>query len=402
MYHQFYGLGHDPFRLTPDGRDVYSHPSFDRARAYLEYGLLQAEGFVVASGPPGSGKTTLARALIAQLPPSTQVAEVVTSRLEAADLLRMVASGYGLSPAHRDKASVIDTLREGLIGHARAGRRCLVVVDEAQDLPEESLEELRLLTNLTDRGYPLMQILLLGQPGLVAMLRRPELEQFLQRTLASCRLEPLKTGESVGYIRHRLRSAGWSGDPALTRAGMELIHYAAGGIPRRINLIASRVLLNGYAEGLHRIGVGGVLEVLQEMDDRSFAEWEPIAKELAERERDEPEPPPPEPPEKRPAPAEPFIGEPLGRRQGAAPEPAPAAPYERYADEPRVIEPEDNLTIGGDEREWRAAGRPRGASGGHRATVVAVALVLLALGIAASSIIPVNEILPSLLNGTAP
>lgn len=398
MYHQFYGLGHDPFRLTPDGRDVYPHPSFDRARAYLEYGLLQAEGFVVVSGPPGSGKTTLARALIAQLPPSTQVAEVVTSRLEATDLLRMVASGYGLAPAHRDKASVIDTLREGLINHTRAGRRCLVVVDEAQDLPEDSLEELRLLTNLTDRGYPLMQILLLGQPGLLAMLRRPELEQFQQRTLASCKLEPLKTDETVGYIRHRLRSAGWTGDPTLTRAGMELIHYAAGGVPRRINLIASRVLLHGYAEGLHRLGVGELLEVLNEMDDESVSDWEPVARELAERERDEPDPPPPE---KKPAPAEPFIGDPEPRHARATPEPAPVS-YERYAAEPRVIEPDDDLTIGGDEREWRAAERPRGSSGGHRAAVFAVALVLLALGIAASSIIPVNELLPSLLNGTGP
>jgi type II secretory pathway predicted ATPase ExeA len=392
MYHQFYGLRHDPFRLTPDGRDVYSHPSFDRARAYLEYGLLQAEGFVVVSGPPGSGKTTLSRALIAQLPPATQVAEVVTSRLEATDLLRMVAGGFGLALEHRDKASVIAALHQGLVGHARAGRRCLVVVDEAQDLPEESLEELRLLTNLTDRGYPLVQILLLGQPGLLAMLRRPELEQFHQRTLASCRLEPLKTDETVGYIRHRLRTAGWSGDPALTRAGMELIHFASGGIPRRINLIASRVLLHGYAEGLHRIGVGELLDVLHEMDDESVADWEPVARELAERERVEPEPPPPPPAEPRPA--EPAYNEPA-----PAAGPAPVS-YERYAHEPRVIDPEDDLTIGGDEREWRAAERPRGSGGGHRATVVAVALVLLALGIAATSIIPVNEILPSLLNGT--
>lgn len=398
MFYQFYGLTHDPFRLTPDGRDVYPHPSFDRARAYLEYGLLQAEGFVVVSGIPGSGKTTLSRALIGQLPPSTQVAEVVTSRLDAINLLRMVASGFGMSPPHRDKASVIETLRIGLTTHARAGRRCLAVVDEAQDLPEKSLEELRLLTNLTDRDRPLVQILLLGQPGLLALLRRPELEQFHQRTLASCRLEALTVDDGIGYIRHRLRYAGWRGDPTITRAAMELVHHAAGGLPRRINLIASRLLLHGYAEGLHRLGVAELLEVLREMNDESVDEWEPVAERLARSEREEPEPEPePLPPPPSP---EPFIDEPAGAPDPTAgPEPAPD-PF--AAREPRRIEPDADLIVGGEEREWRAAVKPRRrSSAAPRATLIAVVFVVVALGIAASSMIPLDQILPSLLNGAS-
>lgn len=425
MYYQFFGLARDPFRLTPDGQDVYSHPSFDRARAYLEYGLLQAEGFVVVSGPPGSGKTTLSRSLIDQLPTGTRIAEVVTSRLDAVDLLRMVASELSLAPPHRDKASVIQTLRDGLVALKRSGHRALVLVDEAQDLPADSLEELRLLTNLTDNNTPLLQILLLGQPGLLDMLRRPEMEQFLQRTIASCRLEPLTREQTAGYVQHRLRAAGWRGDPVLTRAVLELLHHAAGGVPRRINLISGRLLLYGYAEGVHRLGVAELLEVLGEMNDESVGEWEPVAQRLSVEELAEPEPelpewprsgsphsaPVTEPDDSAPV-REPFIkDDPVIGAGRADPPPWPASgdAFPDRHDGPSsgrgdVIEDPIEPLRGADDplssgpRNGATAASPRRRSG-WRMTLLAVVLVAIALAVAAGSIIPLDEILPGFLDG---
>ena len=295
MYDQFYGLSYDPFRLTPTGRDVYQHPSFERARAYLEYGLLRGEGFVVVTGPPGSGKTTLVRALINDLPRNTRLAEIETSRLRAEDLLRLTVSRFDLQPAHRDKASMIEALRHNLLESSRGNTRSLLIVDEAQDLPADSLEELRLLTNLTDRDHPLLQILLLGQPGLRDMIQRPELEQFHQRMVASCRLNPLAEAETIEFIRFRLERAGWQGDPTITPQAMKLIHRASAGIPRRVNLLASRLMLHGFAEGQHALGVSDLMSVLEEMEDESVEEWAVAVNELVDEEyRDaasRPEPP---------------------------------------------------------------------------------------------------------------
>ncbi|WP_018719086.1 ExeA family protein [Arhodomonas aquaeolei] len=274
MYHRFFGLEHDPFRLTPSAEMVFAHPSFKRARAYLEYGLMRGEGFVVVTGPPGCGKTTLVADLLASVPEETDIAQIVTSRLGAEDLLRLTASGFGLAPAHRDKATILATLQQDLTARAHRGRRALLVVDEAQDLEAEALEELRLLTNLTVNGEPALQILLLGQPPLRELIRRPEMEQFHQRLIASCRLEPLDEQQTRDYVHYRLERAGWDGDPSFSEAVFRLLHVATGGVPRRINLLAGRMLLDAFADSRHTIRAEHLRAVLDEMEDEALdEEW---------------------------------------------------------------------------------------------------------------------------------
>ncbi len=285
MYHRFYGLDHDPFRLTPSADTVYHHPSFERARAYLEYALMQAEGFVAVTGPPGSGKTTLAADLTAHLPASTDVAHIVTSRLDADDLLRMIASAFDLTPAHRDKAGVLDTLHKDLARRSAADRRSLLVVDEAQELSTEALEELRLLTNLTTAGKPLLQVVLLGQHSLREHLQRPEMERLHQRLIACCRLEPLTEEQTRAYVHYRLDQAGWQGDPAFTDPVLRLLHAASGGVPRRINLLAGRLLMDAFAAARHRVGVADLHGVLEEMQEETLeTAWRPLVDELAAEE----------------------------------------------------------------------------------------------------------------------
>lgn len=287
MYYDFYALRDNPFRLTPNGRNVYLHPSFEQARAYLEYGLLQGEGFVVVTGPPGSGKTTLMEDLLARLPEGARVAKVVTSRLGASDLLRMVAAAFDLRPTHRDKASILDALQQDLTRSHRRGNRNLLLVDEAQDLSSDALEELRLLTNLTLEGEPLLQVLLLGQPPLRDVVRRPELSQFHQRMIASSRLQAMTEEQTVDYVCHRLRCAGWRGDPAITDAALRLLHRAAGGVPRRVNIIASRLLLYGFTEGSHDLRLADLEAVLGEMEEESVDDWEDSREELERAEAEE-------------------------------------------------------------------------------------------------------------------
>ncbi|WP_435106018.1 AAA family ATPase [Arhodomonas sp. AD133] len=285
MYHRFYGLDHDPFRLTPSAATVYHHPSFERARAYLEYALMQAEGFVAVTGPPGSGKTTLAADLIAHLPAATDVAHIVTSRLDADDLLRMVAAAFDLTPAHRDKACVLETLHKDLARRAAADRRNLLVVDEAQELSTEALEELRLLTNLATADKPLLQVVLLGQHSLRERLQRPEMERLHQRLIACCRLEPLTEEQTRAYVHYRLDQAGWQGDPAFTDPVLRLLHAASGGVPRRINLLAGRLLMDAFAAARHRVGVADLRGVLEEMQEEALeTEWRPLVDELAAEE----------------------------------------------------------------------------------------------------------------------
>ena len=349
MYEQFYGLDYDPFRLTPTGRDVFAHTSFERARSYLEYGLLRAEGFVVITGPPGSGKTTLIRELLHNAPSGTRYAQIETSRLGADDLLRLVVARFGINPGQNDKASTIEALRDNLYRHARAGNRALLIVDEAQDLPVESLEELRLLTNLVHQDKPLLQIVLLGQPGLRDLIRRPELEQFHQRTVASCRLKPLEEAESIEFVRFRLQCAGWHGDPAITMAALRLLHAAAEGVPRRLNLLASRLLLHGFAEGQHRLGIDDAAEVLDEMEDEAVGDWRQVIDALRRGDEGQAITPETEPPTPSATPADTVThNEPKVEtaQPEADPQPAPEQPHRTSAEQtPNAVNPGADVIV---------------------------------------------------------
>jgi general secretion pathway protein A len=272
MYDRFYGFREEPFRLSPDHHFAYQHRGYKKARAYMAYAFMRAEGFVMVTGRPGTGKTTLVGALIDDLASERAlIANLVCSQLQADDLLSMVAHEFGVDINVTNKGQQIQLLSRSLQKWNREGRRALLIVDEAQDLSITAMEELRLLTNIQVSGKPLLQIFLLGQPELRELILRPEMEQVHQRIVAASHLLPLEPDETEQYVRHRLTAAGWRNDPAMSKAVYPLIFKFSEGIPRRINLICSRLMLHGSVEELHRIGAEDVRTVVEELQGESLA-----------------------------------------------------------------------------------------------------------------------------------
>ncbi|MFA7586500.1 MAG: AAA family ATPase, partial [Novosphingobium sp.] len=216
MFDDFYGLTGRPFQLTPDPAFYFETATHRKALSYLGYGLAQGEGFVVISGEVGAGKSTLVGHLMATIDPGRlTAAQVVTSRLDGEEIIHVAAHAFGLPVAGHDKASALGAIEAFLHQEARAGRRCLLIVDEAQNLSIDALEELRMLSNFQLGAHPLLQILLLGQPEFRDTLRESaELEQLRQRVIATHHLEPMSPGEVRPYIEYRLKCVGWQGNPA--------------------------------------------------------------------------------------------------------------------------------------------------------------------------------------------
>ncbi|QIB64729.1 AAA family ATPase [Kineobactrum salinum] len=272
MYDQFYRFNAEPFRLSPDHAFAYAHKGYTKARAYMAYAFLRAEGFVMITGRPGTGKTTLIGALLDQLAgENVTLANLVCTQLQADDLLKLVAYEFGVAPAVVHKGELLQRLTQQLKSWYRDGRRALLIVDEAQDLSVSAMEELRLLTNIQVDGRPLLQIFLLGQPELRELVLSPELEQVHQRIVAATHLRPLELDETEAYILHRLEVVGWCGDPSISRAIFPLVYKFSEGIPRRINLICSRLLLHCAVEQRHRVTVADMQEVVRELQDESLA-----------------------------------------------------------------------------------------------------------------------------------
>ncbi|TCO74330.1 AAA family ATPase [Chromatocurvus halotolerans] len=272
MYDLYYRFTAEPFRLSPDHHFAFQHRGYKKARAYMAYAFMRAEGFVMVTGRPGTGKTTLVGALVDDLSnEKVTTANIVCSQLEANDLLQMVAYEFGVDLAIRDKGALVQHLSRMLLKWHREGRRALLIVDEAQDLSVSAMEELRLLTNIQAAGKPLLQIFLLGQPELRELILSPQMEQVHQRIVAASHLEALELDETEAYVRHRLSLVGWRGDPDISRSVYPLIYKFSEGVPRRINLICSRLLLHGSVEQLHRLGVSDMKEVLGELQGESLA-----------------------------------------------------------------------------------------------------------------------------------
>lgn len=252
MYDKFYRFSSIPFLLTPDSRFFFGSSGHSRAMAHLVYGLSQEEGFIVITGEVGAGKTTLVEQLCAQLDQRAYViARIVTTRVSGDDLLRLVMTNFGMGETQGlDKATLLHRFETMARDQRRMGR-CLLVVDEAQNLSIAALEELRMLSNITVRGRASVQTILLGQPQFRRVLANPDLEQLRQRVLASYHLGPLTDAETRAYIEHRLKTVGWSDDPHWEDAAFAQVFTETEGIPRRINALCSRVLLFGALDERH-------------------------------------------------------------------------------------------------------------------------------------------------------
>lgn len=281
MFEDFYGLRARPFQLTPDPAFYFESATHRKALSYLGYGLAQGEGFVVITGEVGAGKSTLVAHLMATIDPARLTAAlVVTSALDGEQIVHVVAQAFGLAVEGHDKASALGAIESFLHAEARAGRRCLLIVDEAQNLSVAAIEELRMLSNFQLGAHPLLQTLLLGQPEFrQLLLESDQLEQLRQRVIATHHLTAMTAGEVRGYIEHRLACAGWQGSPSFDEAVHARIHAATGGIPRRINQVLNRLLLLGAVEQRSRIEVAMLEEVLGELyDDGAIALVAPQAR----------------------------------------------------------------------------------------------------------------------------
>jgi putative secretion ATPase (PEP-CTERM system associated) len=266
MFEDFYKLTGSPFKLGPDHRFFFPSRNHDKALSYLRYGLQQDEGFIVVTGDVGAGKTTLVSQLFAELDKKRFLAaQIVTSNIEADDAIRMILSAFGVTTRTGDKATLLRAFEAFLLSRHTAGQRVLMVVDEAQNLPLQTIEELRMLSNFTADGKSLFQSFLVGQPQFKEVLANPALEQFRQRVIASYHLGPISADETAEYIQHRLRLVRWAGDPVIEPEAYDLIHRHSGGIPRRINTLCGRLLLFGALEGLHVIDAQAVELVVADL-----------------------------------------------------------------------------------------------------------------------------------------
>ncbi|MCU7944235.1 MAG: AAA family ATPase [Candidatus Thiodiazotropha sp. (ex Cardiolucina cf. quadrata)] len=268
MFESYYKLDANPFRLSADERFRFAHKNYLKAWSYLVYALEQGEGFIMVTGRPGSGKTTLIRDILSEVDKSKILAiNLVTNQLQAEELLRKVALEYGLPAESFNKATLLTSIEDFVTKEYQAGRRAVIVIDEAQNLTLNGLEELRLLSNLQTGSHPLFQIFLIGQDDLRSLILSPEMEQIRQRMIASCQIETMDLQQTEGYIEHRLGIVGWNQDPVFDEAIFPLIHYLSDGIPRKINHIVSRLLLYGALEEKHELTEDDVWIVARELFD---------------------------------------------------------------------------------------------------------------------------------------
>ena len=264
VYQSCYGLTEQPFRLSPDSRFSFGHPSYDNAKAYLKYAVSEGEGFVVITGAPGTGKTTLIHSLLSELDSErVQVATLTDVQLEESELPVRVLEAFGLEQDGQRSPS--SQLKARLQANAGKGCRSILIVDEAQGLSESALEELRLLANLQQGSRLLMQVFLVGQEPLREKVRAPGMEQLHQRVIAAAQLEPLTLEEMTAYIEHRLGKVGWQGDPAFSQDALQLIHKFSSGVPRRVNLICHRLFLHAGLQDRHRLEGQDALHVIVEL-----------------------------------------------------------------------------------------------------------------------------------------
>lgn len=266
MYEEFYGLTEEPFRLTPDSRLCFSHTSYKNAKAYMQYALYRGEGFIVVTGHPGTGKSTLISDLTREFEGGkVMFTSLACPQIEGDELLRLIALNFNLDAHTEHKSLLIHSLTCYFQELYRQGRRSLLIIDEAQDLPANALEELRLLTNLQQNNQPLLQIFLVGQNELRETILSPGLEQLHQRIVATCHLESLSEEDTKVYVKYRLAKVGWDNNPELSDDIFPQLFQYSQGIPRIINLICSRLLLHGMVEERHQLSAKDMQVVIDSL-----------------------------------------------------------------------------------------------------------------------------------------
>lgn len=275
MYEDYYGFVEKPFSLTPDPRFLYRSETHANAFDLLQYAIHRREGFVVITGDIGTGKTTLCRAVLDELDHRTFTALVLNPFLSEEDLLQLILQDFGVVSREEvkkgrlagiSKQDLIDALNEFLISLLPLGASALLVVDEAQNLPLQVLEQIRILSNLETDKEKLLQVVLVGQLNLQTLLRSPEMRQLDQRVSIRYELKPLTRRETAAYVEHRLAIAGGARAVSFTPRALDLLHRFSGGTPRLINLLCDRALLGGYAARTNRIEPGPVVKAAQNLD----------------------------------------------------------------------------------------------------------------------------------------
>lgn len=275
MYTSFYGFREKPFSLSPDPRYLFLAASHSEALAHLLYGIEHGEGFIAITGEVGTGKTTLSRTLLQRMPPGSEVAFILNPDLSAHDLLCAINEEFGLRSAGLSKREIHDQLNRFLLEQNQAQRRVLLIIDEAQSLPEHTLEQVRLLSNLETDTAKLLQIILLGQPELDAKLQLPELRQLRQRITVWWKLAPLSAAETGEYVAHRLRIASGGERKIFSDAALAAVHRCTGGIPRLINVLCDRALLAAYGDNVLEVDAEIVRRVARELHGQVGGAWRP-------------------------------------------------------------------------------------------------------------------------------
>jgi putative secretion ATPase (PEP-CTERM system associated) len=268
MYESFFKLRAKPFQLNPDPAFFFASKGHRRAMAYLEYGLHQHEGFIVVTGEIGAGKTTLVRNLLEHLDPNRIVAaNLVSTQVDQSEILRMVAAAFGIPSRGLDKPGLLLALETYFVSLAAAGKRALLIVDEAQNLSEDAVEELRMLSNFQLEDHALLQSFLIGQPEFRDIMQSPQMQQLRQRVIASYHLGPMDADETRAYIEHRLHHVGWQSDPAFDDEAFGAIYSYSGGVPRRINSLCDRAMLGAFLADQHAVRGSDVVELIAELNE---------------------------------------------------------------------------------------------------------------------------------------
>jgi len=266
VYNEFYGFAEAPFNITPDPRFLFFSDRHREAYNHILFGIRERKGFIQITGEVGAGKTTVCRAILRELGPGYRTALILNPCMTETQLFKTIVGEYGLKPRRADRVSSLDALNEFLLAQAAEQNDVVLFIDEAQDLGDELLEQVRLLSNLETDQRKLLQIVLIGQPELRQKLNQRSLTQLRQRITVRYHLTPLSLEETERYVFHRLKVAGANSSPTFTPWALRRIHRYSRGVPRLINAVCDKALLCGYVAGTDRLTGGHVRRAIRELE----------------------------------------------------------------------------------------------------------------------------------------